>query len=122
MNRLVPTVIDLLLVLVFAAVGRASHAEGVTLLGELDTAWPFLVACGFAWVALGLLHDDGRGARAALIVWLVTLVGGMGLRILVGGSAAGPFILVAATFLGAAFGGWRLIWWLLGRRGAQKVS
>ncbi len=122
MNRLVPTVIDLLLVLVFAAVGRASHSEGVTLLGGLETAWPFLVACGFAWLALGLLHDHGRGARAALIVWLVTLVGGMGLRILAGGGAAGPFVLVAATFLGVSFGGWRLVWWLMGRRTAQKVS
>ena len=122
MNRLVPTVVDLLIVLVFAAVGRASHAEGVTLLGELETAWPFAVACVFAWVALGLLHDDGRGPRAALIVWLVTLVGGMGLRILAGDGAAAPFVMVAAAFLGVGFGGWRLASWLVRRRSTQRVS
>ncbi|MFZ0530798.1 MAG: DUF3054 domain-containing protein, partial [Propionicimonas sp.] len=36
--------IDLAAVLVFAAIGRASHAEALSLAGLAQTAWPFLVA------------------------------------------------------------------------------
>lgn len=122
MNRMVPTVVDLLLVLVFAITGRLSHSEGLTLVGVLETAWPFLAACIFAWIILGLLHDAGRGPRAALVVWLVTLFGGMGLRILAGGGAAAPFVLVAAATLGLLLGGWRLLWWLTHRHQGPRAQ
>ena len=48
MSRIGPVLLDLLLVAVFAAVGRASHGESVA--GVFVTAWPFLVACLIAWL------------------------------------------------------------------------
>lgn len=122
MMRIVPAAFDLLLVLVFATIGRATHGGDLTPLGILETAWPFVVACLFGWVVVNLLDDDGFGFRSALVVWLVTLLGGMGLRILAGGGAALPFVLVATLVLAAALFGWRLVAGLVRRGGAQSSA
>ena len=116
MVRLGWFLIDLVFVVVFAAVGRASHGESV--LGTFITAWPFLVGCAAAWLVLVLLGDDGLGRRAAVIVWLVTLLGGMALRLASGDTAEVPFIIVATLFLAATLFGWRLIARLIDRRRA----
>ena len=107
-------------VIVFAAVGRASHGESVA--GTFVTAWPFLVACAVAWIVLALLGDDGRGWRAGVIVWLVTLIGGMALRVAAGDTAAVAFIVVATLFLAATLFGWRLIARLIDRRRAAAAA
>jgi len=107
MVRLGWLLIDLVFVVVFAAVGRASHGESIT--GTFLTAWPFLVACLVAWVVLLILGDDGLGWRAGLIVWLVTLIGGMALRVAAGDTAAVAFIIVATIFTAVTLLGWRLI-------------
>ncbi|HMS37868.1 MAG TPA: DUF3054 domain-containing protein [Arachnia sp.] len=114
MSRIGPLLLDLVLVAVFAAVGRASHGEGVA--GVFVTAWPFLVACLIAWLVLGVLKDDGVGLRGAAIVWLVTWAGGMALRVSAGSTAQSAFLVVAALTLALFLGGWRLIAWLLRRR------
>ncbi|NHB86063.1 DUF3054 domain-containing protein [Tessaracoccus sp. HDW20] len=87
--------------------GRASHGESVA--GTFLTAWPFVVACLVAWVVLLILGDDGLGWRAGLIVWLVTLIGGMALRVAAGDTAAVAFMVVATIFTGVTLLGWRLI-------------
>lgn len=122
MIRIRPAAIDLILVLVFAIAGRASHSESLDLAEIVSTALPFLLACLLAWLVLALLDDDGRGLRAAVVVWLVTVVVGMGFRITLGGQAAVPFILVASGTLALLFGGWRLVWWLVLRRRAQSAA
>lgn len=110
-----PIVADLFVVLVFAAVGRASH--GLDAGGVLVTAWPFLVGCAVAWAVLLVLGDQGRGLRGAAVVWLITLLGGVALRITTGETAQPSFVLVSAIFLGACFGGWRLASRLILTRG-----
>ncbi len=116
MRRVGWLLIDLVLVVVFAAVGRASHGESVA--GTMLTAWPFLVACAAAWIVLLVISDDGLGRRAGVIVWLVTLIGGMALRVAAGDTAAPAFIVVATLFLGATLLGWRAVAGLVRRRRA----
>ncbi|WP_251984543.1 DUF3054 domain-containing protein, partial [Mycobacterium tuberculosis] len=41
---------DVVAVLVFCAVGRRSHAEGLSVTGLAATAWPFLTGTGIGWV------------------------------------------------------------------------
>ena len=43
--RRAPTalVADIVCVIVFCTIGRRSHAEGMTVAGIAETAWPFLV-------------------------------------------------------------------------------
>lgn len=109
MVRILPAIIDLILVLVFAVVGRASHAEGLSFAGIAQTGWPFFAACMAGWIIVSLLDDNGYGPRAALVIWLVTVLGGLGLRITAGNTAELAFVLVATAFLFSAFFGWRLV-------------
>ncbi|RMB58721.1 DUF3054 domain-containing protein [Tessaracoccus antarcticus] len=109
MVRILPAVIDLVFVVIFAVVGRASHAERLSIPGVAQTAWPFLAACLFAWVVVGLLDDSGYGPRAALVIWLVTVLAGMGLRIVAGDTAETAFVIVATLVLFSSFFGWRLV-------------
>ena len=113
---------DLLVVVVFAIVGRISHARELNFTGFLATAWPFLVACLVAWAIITLISADGYGAQAGAIVWLVTLLGGLALRITAGDTAAIAFVSVAALFQLAGFAGWRLLAWLWRRRRADALS
>lgn len=122
MARFLPLLLDLVAVLVFAVVGRASHAEELTVAGIAQTAWPFLAAAVVATGIYSLIAAEGAGFKAGLVVWLVTLLGGMALRLVTGTTAAVAFILVAAGILAAAFFGWRLVGWLLGRRSDRAVK
>ncbi|NLE98262.1 MAG: DUF3054 domain-containing protein [Propionibacterium sp.] len=112
--RVVPLAVDLIFVLIFAAIGRASH--GLSALGILATAWPFLLACLVAWVIVVALGDQGFDLRSALVVWLVTWLGGIGLRLVSGTSAEAPFIVVAGLVLALVLWGWRLVRFLVTRR------
>lgn len=109
--------LDALTVLVFAAVGRASHDEGGAVTGTLAVAWPFLVGTLVGWVLVRRRSrrwptDLGPG----VLVWASTLVVGMLLRLLTGAGVAFTFVLVAAVFLGVVLVGWRVLLPRLPRR------
>ncbi|HOB05278.1 MAG TPA: DUF3054 domain-containing protein [Propionibacteriaceae bacterium] len=111
--------IDVVVIIIFAIIGRASHAEVLSLAGIAQTAWPFLVA-GVG--ASGLAFGVGRLQwwQEGVIVWLAAAVGGLLLRVVSGGTAAVPFIIVATLTLGLLLVGWRVIGRLAtrGRRAA----
>ncbi|MBW8173242.1 DUF3054 domain-containing protein [Ornithinimicrobium sp. Arc0846-15] len=96
---------DAAVVIAFAAAGRSNHAEGMSILGIADTAWPFLVGLALAgW--LGLV----RGSLAARTWWqqviglaLPSVAVGMILRLLTGDGAAPAFVVVATLTLTAGF-------------------
>lgn len=106
--------LDLVLVFVFALLGRASHNENV-FAGAFGTAWPFLVACLVGWGIVALLGDDGRGLRGWAIIWFLTVAGGQGLRVAAGGTTAVSFVIVTAVVLALLLGSWRVILWLRSR-------
>ncbi|MDQ2757144.1 MAG: DUF3054 domain-containing protein [Actinomycetota bacterium] len=102
--------LDVVLVLVFAAVGAASHSEGVTPAGVLGVAWPFLVGGTAGWALVRWRSgrwsvDIGPG----VVVWASTLVVGMLLRVVTGAGIALSFVAVAATFLALVLLGWRAL-------------
>lgn len=108
-------VTDLVLVLVFSIIGRASHREALSASGILLTAWPFLAACLLgsllACVALRLAWF-----REGLLVWFVTVVVGMLVRGLTGGGLALGFLIVATVVLAVFLIGWRWAWSAFARR------
>ncbi|MGY3128549.1 hypothetical protein ACVWW9_002078 [Agrococcus sp. UYP33] len=113
--------LDVVLVVAFAAVGRASHESGVLGeggLGLLTTAWPFVVALGVGWFVSLAWRRPFSPLRTGLPVWAVTLVGGMLLRALSGQGTALPFVIVAALTLLALLVGWRIIARAVRRRSA----
>lgn len=101
-------VLDLLLVVVFAALGRNSHTETLDVAGILGTAGPFLLAlAAFSAVTL-IWREPARLWPHGVVVWVGTVVLGLVLRVLFGATAALPFVIVATIVLGV---------FLLGRRG-----
>jgi hypothetical protein len=99
--------IDVVCVLVFVGIGRSSHDEGLSLGGYLGTAWPFLVALGAGWAIVRAWKEPERIWLAGVVVWAVTVAGGMVLRAISGQGTDPAFVVVATLFLGAVLLGWR---------------
>ena len=93
--------IDLLLVGVFAVVGRLSHHGTLTPGGWWDTAWPFLAGTLLGWAVLAATRRDPAAIGSGVAVWLSALAGGMVLRQVGGQGTATAFVVVATLVLGA---------------------
>lgn len=116
--------LDIALVVVFAMIGRRSHAEGITAGGLVATASPFLTGTVGAWA---ILASRGRPQPATIsagvLVWAVTLVVGMALRAITGQGVAVSFVLVAGAFTALALIGWRALGaWLVRRATRGRLS
>jgi hypothetical protein len=92
---------DLLLVGVFAVIGRLSHYGALTPGGWWTTAWPFLAGTLVAWTVLVLVRRPPAAVGSGVVVWLGALVVGMVLRQLSGQGTAIAFVIVATLVLGA---------------------
>ncbi len=107
--RLAPVLVwavDLVLLVAFVLIGRASHDEGLA--GFVTTLLPFLAGLQSGW-----LLRAGRPplslVRSGAVVWLTTLVVGMLLRAATGDGTAPAFVVVTAIVLAAFFLGWRAL-------------
>ncbi|QNG20329.1 DUF3054 domain-containing protein [Rhodococcus triatomae] len=111
---------DVVVVIVFAAIGRRSHGEATALAGLATTAWPFLTGLAIGWAATFALYRDKFDAYlvvpTGILVWLSTLVVGMLARVISGQGTAFSFILVAGTFLALFLVGWRAVFRLIESR------
>lgn len=110
MRYLPAFVVDAVLVLIFAIIGRASHGEDP--IGFLATGWPFLVALVIGHLIASAVPIRPRRPWSlgwGAVAWIVTLGGGMLLRIMTGDTAETPFIIVASIALGVFLLGWRLV-------------
>jgi hypothetical protein len=108
-------VLDVALVVMFAAVGRRSHAEGLDPAGIARTAAPFLVGTAAGWLLASLTLDSGpRTLAFGAVVVVCTVVVGMLLRRVAGDGTAPSFVLVATTVLTGLLLGWRLVARLVG--------
>ncbi len=119
--RYVPALLlDAVFVLVFAVIGRASHEEDPA--GFLQTAWPFLVALLAGHLLAALLPGRPRRPWSVMwgvVAWIVTVAGGMGLRVASGDTAQLPFVIVATIVVGVLLLGWRGAAALMRRRRAS---
>lgn len=101
--------LDLLVVLLFAVAGHASHYGAVTFAGVLGIAWPFAVGAIAGGTIVALAGWTMHHLRAALVIWPVTVTIGMALRWLTGSGTAWSFMLVAIAVLGLGLFGWRAL-------------
>ena len=112
-------VLDAVLVVVFAAIGRATH-DGDVLgpfgSGLATTAWPFVAALLVGWLVTRAWRRPTAVVRTGLPVWAITVALGMVLRALSGQGVAVAFIIVATLTLALLLLGWRGIARLAGRR------
>ena len=111
----VSVVLDVLCVLIFVVIGRASHTQGESLAGIASTSWPFLCGLAAGWAASRAWRRPLALRPAGLAVWLCTVALGMILRVVSGQGTAVAFIIVALAFLGLFVLGWRVLARLLTR-------
>ncbi|OBF59323.1 hypothetical protein A5787_21815 [Mycobacterium sp. 852002-50816_SCH5313054-b] len=99
--------VDVVAVLVFCAVGRRSHDEGLNLGGVATTAWPFLSGTVVGWLVSRAWRRPTAVAPTGVIVWLCTVVVGMLLRKAGSAGVAASFVVVAASVTAVLLLGWR---------------
>ena len=91
----------------FVAIGRRNHDESTAIDGIATVAAPFLIALAVAWLSSRAWRTPGS-MRTSLIVWLVTVFGGLELRHFVfDRGTATPFVIVATLVLGVLIIGGR---------------
>ncbi|MDA2892441.1 DUF3054 domain-containing protein [Mycolicibacterium sp. BiH015] len=110
---------DLLSVVVFCTIGRRSHAEGLTIAGIAETAWPFLTGTGVGWLLARGWQRPASLAPTGLVVWVATVVVGMLLRKLTSQGTATSFIVVASITTAVLVLGWRGVILALSRRAGR---
>jgi hypothetical protein len=107
---------DIVCILVFCTIGRRSHAEGLTVSGIAETAWPFLTGTAVGWLLSRAWRRPAALTPTGVTVWVATVVVGMVLRKLTSAGVAASFIVVASISTAVLLLGWRLAVGLLRRR------
>lgn len=100
---------DVVLVVVFAAIGRGSHDEAPFGPGLVTTAWPFVVALVAGWIVTLAWRAPTAPLRTGVPVWAITVIGGMLLRWASDQGTAPAFIIVATLTLALFLVGWRAV-------------
>jgi hypothetical protein len=110
-SRTVPAslAVDIACVLIFCAIGRRSHAEGITLAGVAHTAWPFLSGTAAGWLLARGWRQPTAIAPTGVTVWVVTVLVGMVLRKASSQGVAVSFVIVASLVTAALLLGWRAL-------------
>lgn len=111
---------DLLLIVLFAAIGRDAHARGDVIAGALATAWPFLAGASIAWLLTRAWRAPLAAWPAGVGIWIGAVAVGMLLRAATGQTVVLPFVLVALVTLGVFLLGYRLIAALLLRASRKR--
>ena len=108
--------VDVVCVVVFCTIGRRSHAEGITIAGVAQTAWPFLAGTAVGWLAARAWRQPAALAPTGLTIWLSTVVIGMLLRKATSAGTAVSFVVVASLVTAILLLGWRAAVSALARR------
>lgn len=110
-------VADVVVVVVFALLGRVSHSEGNLVLGTIGTAAPFMLGLLAGWLRAPCAGiPTAQRARTVRFGWWLlawTLAGGVLLRWLTGEGLAPAFLAVATGVLAVGLVGRRWVsqWW-----------
>src|SRR6476659_4991295 len=98
---------DIVCVLVFCTIGRRSHAEGLTVAGIAETAWPFLAGTAAGWLLIRGWRRPFTVVPTGVAVWVCTVVGGMLLRKATSAGVQTSFVVVASIVTAVLLLGWR---------------
>ena len=98
---------DVVCVIVFCTIGRRSHAEGLTVAGIAQTAWPFLAGTGVGWLLIGGWRRPFTVIPTGVVVWVCTVAAGMVLRKATSAGVSTSFVVVASLSTAVLLVGWR---------------
>jgi hypothetical membrane protein len=101
--------IDVVLVIVFVAIGRRNHHEDEGLSGLASVSAPFLIGLGIGWLSTWRKHAP-MAVMTGVMIWICTVVFGLVLRrVAFDRGIAAAFIIVATITLAVFLIGWRAI-------------
>jgi len=100
---------DIVGVLLFCAIGRRSHGEGLTVAGVAETAWPFLVGAAVDWLLSRAWRRPTAVVPTGVAVWVCTVAVGMLLRKATSAGVAFSFVIVASAATAVLLLGWRVL-------------
>ncbi|HTH88791.1 DUF3054 domain-containing protein [Mycobacterium sp.] len=100
---------DIVCVIVFCTIGRRSHAEGLTVAGIAQTAWPFLAGTGVGWLLIRGWRQPFTVIPTGVVVWVCTVVVGMLLRKATSAGVQASFVVVASIVTAVLLLGWRVV-------------
>lgn len=121
-------VLDVVLIVAFAVIGRSSHGEAFAPLGLWTTAYPFLAGWALAFVVTQAWRRPFAVWPTGVVAWLLTVAVGMALRVATGqGVVDGnplpvSFVIVATIVLGVFLVGWRLVARLVVRSRSRRAG
>jgi Protein of unknown function (DUF3054) len=107
-NSAAALLVDVVCVVVFCTIGRRSHAEGLSLTGIAETAWPFLTGTGVGWLLARGWRRPTAVVPTGVVVWVCTVAVGMLLRKATSQGVAPSFIVVASLSTAVLLLGWRV--------------
>ena len=107
---------DVVCVLVFCTIGRRSHAEGLTVSGIAETAWPFLAGTAVGWLLVRGWRRPVAVVPTGVAVWVGTVAVGMLLRKATSAGVAVSFVVVASLVTALLLLGWRVAAAVIQRR------
>lgn len=114
-------VADAVAVLAFTLIGIASH-DGSLVAAFGRVVWPFALAAALGWVITRAWQDPTRIWPTGVLIWFITVLGGLLLRGVSGQGLAWSFTLVTAVFLAITMLGWRTLVTALRRAQAANAS
>jgi hypothetical protein len=98
---------DLAFVALFAAVGRRNHAEGLSIGGVVETAWPFVAGTVIGWLISRAWRQPTAVVPTGITIWVCAVAVGMLLRKATSEGTAASFVAVATLTIGLLLLGWR---------------
>lgn len=114
--------IDLVLIVIFALLGRREHEHGLSLGGILWTALPFLIGYAIVTLASRQWKTINNLWPSGILIWIGTVALGIALRLAFNDTAAVAFIIVATLVLGLFLLGRRLVTGLIAKRSAKQQA
>ena len=101
-------ILDVVCIVLFVIIGRRNHGETTDAAGTVRTTLPFLIALSGAWIGAKAWRAP-RSLTTGVILWIVTVVVGLGIRrFAFGDGTATAFVIVATLVLGLLLVGTRL--------------
>ncbi len=119
LRPLLAAVVDVLLVALFVAIGRASHREDQS--AFVWTFWPFLAGLAVGWLAARGWRRPFAILGTGVPAWIATVLVGMLLRAASGQGVQVAFVVVATIVTGAFLLGWRFLLVALDRSASRPT-
>ena len=107
-NSALAALADIVGIVLFCAIGRRSHAEGLTVAGVAETAWPFLAGTAIGWLVSRGWRRPIALVPTGVVVWMCTVAVGMLLRAATSAGVSGSFVVVASAATAVVLLGWRV--------------